>query len=106
MDRGAWWAIVQGVTRVRPDLVTKPPRPGKEGDRDGPSGVHTLHFTPLFAFHPLLFVEEETSSERVSKLLKGAQQTVAELGFNPGPPGSKPKCCSLEGKTKAPRPTP
>ena len=27
MDRGAWWAIVHGVTRVRHDLVTKPPPP-------------------------------------------------------------------------------
>ena len=25
MDRGAWWAIVHGVTRVRHDLATKPP---------------------------------------------------------------------------------
>ena len=25
MDRGAWWAAVHGVTRVRHDLVTKPP---------------------------------------------------------------------------------
>ena len=24
MDRGAWWAIVHGVTRVGHDLVTKP----------------------------------------------------------------------------------
>ena len=24
MDRGAWWAIVQGVARVRHDLVAKP----------------------------------------------------------------------------------
>ena len=24
-DRGAWWATVHGVTRVRHDLVTKPP---------------------------------------------------------------------------------
>ena len=23
MDRGAWWATVHGVARVRPDLVTK-----------------------------------------------------------------------------------
>ena len=23
MDRGAWWAILHGVARVRPDLVTK-----------------------------------------------------------------------------------
>ena len=23
MDRGAWWAIVQGVTRVRHNLATK-----------------------------------------------------------------------------------
>ena len=27
MDRGAWQAIVHGVTRVRHDLVTKPPPP-------------------------------------------------------------------------------
>ena len=25
MDRGAWWATVHGVTRVRHDLATKPP---------------------------------------------------------------------------------
>ena len=25
MDRGAWWAVVCGVTRVRHDWVTKPP---------------------------------------------------------------------------------
>ena len=24
MDRGAWWAIVHGVARVRHDLATKP----------------------------------------------------------------------------------
>ena len=24
-DRGAWWAIVHGVTRVKTNLVTKPP---------------------------------------------------------------------------------
>ena len=23
MDRGAWWAVVHGVTKVRHDLVTK-----------------------------------------------------------------------------------
>ena len=27
MEGGAWWAIVCGVTRVRYDLVTKPPPP-------------------------------------------------------------------------------
>ena len=27
MDRGAWQATVHGVTRVRHDLVTKPPPP-------------------------------------------------------------------------------
>ena len=26
-DRGAWWAIVNGVARVGHDLVTKPPPP-------------------------------------------------------------------------------
>ena len=25
MDRGAWWATVHGLTRVRHDLVTRPP---------------------------------------------------------------------------------
>ena len=25
MDRGTWWSIVHGITRVRHDLVTKPP---------------------------------------------------------------------------------
>ena len=27
MDRGAWWATVYGVARVKQDLVTKPPPP-------------------------------------------------------------------------------
>ena len=27
MDRGAWWAAVHGVARVRHDLVTKQPPP-------------------------------------------------------------------------------
>ena len=27
MDRGAQWAIIHGVTRIRHDLVTKPPPP-------------------------------------------------------------------------------
>ena len=27
LDRGAWWATVHGVTRVRHGLVTKPPPP-------------------------------------------------------------------------------
>ena len=26
MDGGAWWATARGVTRVRHDLATKPPR--------------------------------------------------------------------------------
>ena len=29
MDRGAWQATVHGVTRVRYNLVTKPPPPTK-----------------------------------------------------------------------------
>ena len=29
MDREAWWAAVHGVTRVRHDLVTKPPLPSE-----------------------------------------------------------------------------
>ena len=27
MDRGAWWAIAHGITRVGHDLATKPPLP-------------------------------------------------------------------------------
>ena len=27
MDGGAWWATVHGVTRIRHDLLTKPPPP-------------------------------------------------------------------------------
>ena len=34
MDRGSWWATVHRVTRVGPDLVTKPP----------PALTHKLHF--------------------------------------------------------------
>ena len=29
MDRGAWRPTVRGITRVRHDLATKPPPPGK-----------------------------------------------------------------------------
>ena len=44
MDRGAWWATVHGVIRVRQDLATKPPPPSKEklericGTGTGPVG--------------------------------------------------------------------
>ena len=27
IDRGAWWATVHGIARVRHDLATKPPPP-------------------------------------------------------------------------------
>ena len=30
LDRGAWWATVHGVTRVRYDLATKPPKLGQQ----------------------------------------------------------------------------
>ena len=38
MDKGAWWATVHGVARIRHDLMTKPPPPpvslpGKSTDR-------------------------------------------------------------------------
>ena len=51
MGRGAWWATVHGVTRVRHNLATKPPIPS-----DGeslclaalPGGVHfDLHWHPF-----------------------------------------------------------
>ena len=29
MDRGAWWATVHGLTRVRPNLAAKPVRRGQ-----------------------------------------------------------------------------
>ena len=35
MDRGAWQAIVHGVTRVRHDLATKPPPHGNISCKDG-----------------------------------------------------------------------
>ena len=40
MDRGAWWATVHGVARVRHDLVTKsPPPPPGVGARIGHKGT-------------------------------------------------------------------
>lgn len=45
------------------------------------SAVHiSSHFMLLFASHALLFADEETNSERVSNLLKDAQQ----MGGRPG----------------------
>ena len=47
-DRGAWWATVHGVTRVRHNLATKPPQlpkftmerePGSE-DTKGSKAIH------------------------------------------------------------------
>ena len=33
VDKGAWWATVHGVTRVRHDLVTKPSPPHLQSSR-------------------------------------------------------------------------
>ena len=38
--RGALWAIVHGVTRVRHDLVTKPPPRRKVGRASWEFGIH------------------------------------------------------------------
>ena len=37
MDRGAWWATVHGVTRVRHDLATKP----------SPYARHSIHISGI-----------------------------------------------------------
>ena len=39
-DRGAWQAMVHGVTRVRHDLATKSPPPGYPGLSEWAQGVH------------------------------------------------------------------
>ena len=46
MDRGAWQATVHGVTRVRHDLVTKPPPP--------PLFQHLCHLTYVYHFAHVL----------------------------------------------------
>ena len=42
MDRGAWQAMVRGVTRVGQDLVTKPPRPPPHTKIGGGGGCRLL----------------------------------------------------------------
>ena len=43
IDRGGWWAIVHGFTRVRQNLVTKPPPPR--------SPVSTQYFEDIIKEH-------------------------------------------------------
>ena len=40
MDRGAWWAIVHGVARVRHDLATKPLRISEVSPHTSKNGYH------------------------------------------------------------------
>ena len=48
MDRGAWWATVHGVVRVRHGLVTKPPSPpAKETLFWGILALEFVLFSPL-----------------------------------------------------------
>ena len=44
MNRGAWWATVHGVTRVRHDLVTKPPQSLKGCTRENPWSLQMAGF--------------------------------------------------------------
>ena len=44
MDRGAWWATVHGVSRVRHNWVTKPPSPVL-------SFISSLNFSALFFYN-------------------------------------------------------
>ena len=61
MDRGAWWATVHGVTRVRHDLATKP----------SPYARHSIHISgidlaPNFIFN---IYPPNDNSEEESELL-------------------------------------
>ena len=46
MDRGAWWCVVHGVTRVRHDVVTKLP----------PSQTYMYLFLDLIVLKTALFI--------------------------------------------------
>ena len=52
MDRGAWWASVHGVARVRHDLVSKPP-PINWGRPHCKITYNTSLYGPSFAYHIL-----------------------------------------------------
>ena len=50
MDRGAWWATIHKVARVRHDLATKPPKfPCTSPPSQGACTAHTL-LTKLLSF--------------------------------------------------------
>ena len=50
MDRGAWWAVVHGVTRVGHDLATKPPPPRRPEQKymSPPCATPLLLLPPVF----------------------------------------------------------
>ena len=45
MDRGAWWATVQGVARVGYDLVTKTPPPEIKSEARPPDNFSPVLFS-------------------------------------------------------------
>ena len=53
-DRGAWWATVHGVARVRHDLVTKPPPPGLIKLK-GVGAAIRGQFSDLIIYLPLIY---------------------------------------------------
>ena len=46
MDRGAWWATVHRVTRVRHNLATKPPLPPMHAHTHTHTHTHTHRMAP------------------------------------------------------------
>ena len=57
MDRGAWWAIVQGATRVGHDLVTKPPPPPQEKKKK------TIKNTNIWRLNNMLLNNQQITKE-------------------------------------------
>ena len=66
MDRGAWWAIVHGVARIKHDLVTKPLKS---------KTVFNFYINRLFTYftydliHLLVFAGENPLSPEIQLLI-------------------------------------
>ena len=79
MDRGAWWAVVYGVTRIGHDLVTKSPPPGS---------ALLVPSWLTFSFLPAL------CSMIISKIICWRERGQVWLGLELGKAPDTPRLCS------------
>ena len=83
MDRGAWWATVHSVSRVRHDLVTKPPPPSLSGTMRGTPSRASEWVGSCLTFGNELSEEAHLLTKQKTLLERDIQVGRAQQGKGP-----------------------